>query len=327
MDERFIRTRMIMGENAVERLARAHVAVFGVGGVGGYVVEALVRSGVGHIEIVDNDKVCLSNINRQIIAAESSLGRYKVDAAKERILDINPDIEVTVHRCFYLPDGKSLNEQGEVVSKSPNGQGEVVNKSLNEQGKVVNKSLNEQGKVSDKSRIEQGEITDKSQLEQGNASDKSQCNGSEIDFTRFDYVVDAVDTVTAKLGIICESKRLGIPVISIMGCGNRLDPTKLKVADIYETRNDPLSRIMRKELKKRGITSLKTVFSTEEAIKPDAEAADQERLLDQMPQEDVKEKEYQSRRRSTPGSAIFVPAAAGLIAAGEVCRELAGISL
>ena len=249
MDERYIRTRMIMGDIALDRLWNSRVAVFGVGGVGGYVVEALARCGVGHIDSIDDDKVCLSNLNRQIIATEQTLGMHKTDAAEERIRSINPKISVTKHRCFYLPDGRSIADRG----------------------------------------------------------------GEDIDFSVFDYIVDAVDTVTAKIGIITEAKRLGIPVISVMGCGNRLDPTQLKVADIYETKNDALSKIMRKELRKRGINSLKAVFSTEEAIKP-------ENMTQNI---DAEENKAQHTRRSTPGSAVFVPAAAGLIAASVVCRELA----
>ncbi len=264
MDDRFSRTCMLIGKDAVERLARSRIAVFGVGGVGGYVVEALARSGAGHIDIVDNDTVCLSNLNRQIIATESTIGKYKVEAARERILDINPGIEVTVHKCFFLPD-----------------------------------------------------------------------NRADIDFADYDYIIDAVDTVTAKLAIISEAKACGIPVISAMGCGNRLDPGKLTVADIYETKGDPLSRIMRKELKKRGIESLKVVYSIEKPIKPERTDEDTQcgKDGDEMSAKEINcagsdfkpDKNLNKRRRDTPGSAIFVPAAAGLIIASEVCRELAGI--
>ena len=268
MDDRFSRTCMLMGEDALEKLARSRIAVFGVGGVGGYVVEALARSGAGHIDIVDNDTVCLSNLNRQIIATESTIGKYKVEAARERILDINPGIEVTVHKCFFLPD-----------------------------------------------------------------------NRADIDFADYDYIIDAVDTVTAKLAIISEAKARGIPVISAMGCGNRLDPGKLTVADIYETKGDPLSRIMRKELKKRGIESLKVVYSIEKPIKPertDADIPDDKNDVLQVispgdgndtgdPAEKLEKNKTSKRKRDIPGSAIFVPAAAGLIIASEVCRELAGI--
>ncbi|MCR5322940.1 MAG: tRNA threonylcarbamoyladenosine dehydratase [Lachnospiraceae bacterium] len=307
MDERYLRTAMIMGQDAVRILSDSHVAVFGVGGVGGYVVEGLARCGIGHIDIIDNDKVCLSNLNRQIIATEKTLGRYKVDVAEERIYEINPNIEVKAHRCFYLPDGKTLDADGNVVQNDPSG-------------KILH--------------------------------DNATCCGmADIDFSRFDYIIDAVDTITAKLGIISEAKKLNIPVISAMGCGNRLDPTKLKVADIFETRGDPLSRIMRKELKKRGIDRLRVVYSTEKPIRPievnttdericDTSANDirnesdkgensfgQNDLSEAKETEDTQENRTRKARRDTPGSAVFVPATAGLIIASIVCRELAGIDI
>ena len=295
---------MIMGEDAVRALESSRVAVFGAGGVGGYVIEALARSGVGHIDIIDNDKVCASNINRQIIATEDTVGRYKVDVARERILSINPAIKVKTYRCFYLPDGRTLDADGNVVKMNVDPE--------------RNTAENEQ------------DIS---------GGDQRKQEATDIDFSKYDYIVDAVDTVTAKLGIIAEAGKHGIPVISAMGCGNRLDPTKLKVADIFETKGDPLSKIMRKELKKRGIDSLKVVYSTEEPIKPitaedngkhvqEAEESslmnEQESMLKTEQEQDGTENNLRVTRRDTPGSAVFVPAAAGLIIASVVCRELAG---
>ncbi len=241
MEDTFEREKLLIGEEGLTRLNNARVAIFGIGGVGGYAVEALARSGVGSFVLVDHDKVALSNINRQIIAAHSTIGRYKVDVMKERILDINPEAEVEVRKCFYLPD-----------------------------------------------------------------------TASEFDFSEYSYVIDAVDTVTGKLTIIEEAKKCGTPVISSMGAGNKLDPTKFKVADIYETSICPLAKIMRKECKKRGIDSLKVVYSTEEPVKP---AIDKETAAELPP-----------GRRSVPGSISFVPSVVGLILAGEVVRDLAGIT-
>ncbi|MCR4655583.1 MAG: tRNA threonylcarbamoyladenosine dehydratase [Lachnospiraceae bacterium] len=226
----FSRTVKLLGEEAVEKLSGKRVAVFGVGGVGGYVVEGLVRSGLGSVDIIDNDKICLSNINRQIIASVKTVGRYKVDVLRERIEDINPRCKVNAHRVFFLPETEDL-----------------------------------------------------------------------FDFSEYDYVVDAIDTVTGKLAIIEKAKREGVPVISAMGAGNKLDPTAFKVADIYETSVCPLAKVMRRELKKRGIDSLKVVYSTEEPIK----------LTDAEPR--------------TPGSVSFVPSVAGLIIAGEVIKDLTGV--
>ncbi len=297
MDERYIRTRMIMGDIALDRLWNSRVAVFGVGGVGGYVVEALARCGVGHIDIIDDDKVCLSNLNRQIIATEQTLGMHKTDAAEERIRSINPKISVTKHRCFYLPDGRSIKDRDTIA---------------------------EGDAVAARDIIADGNATKaRDTFAERDVDTERDSITEDIDFSVFDYIVDAVDTVTAKIGIIIEAKRLGIPVISVMGCGNRLDPTQLKVADIYETKNDALSKIMRKELRKRGINSLKAVFSTEEAIKPEKTYSGQTENV--MRTAAPEEKAIQHTRRSTPGSTVFVPAAAGLIAASVVCRELAGL--
>ena len=239
MREEFIRTSLIMGEDAVEKLNKSHVAVFGVGGVGGFAVEALARSGVGRLDLIDNDTVALSNINRQIIALHSTIGEYKVEKKKKRILDINPDAEVNVFRTFYLPE-----------------------------------------------------------------------TANEFDFTQYDYIIDAIDTVTGKLTIIENAVNAGTPVISSMGAGNKLDPTAFRVADISKTSVCPLAKVMRRELKKRGITHLKVVYSEEPPLTP-AKA----------------DSEENSRRRSTPGSTAFVPSVAGLIIAGEVIKDLAGGNL
>jgi len=233
MSGQFIRTEMLIGEEGLKKLLSSRVCVFGVGGVGGYTVEALARSGVGKIDLVDADTVCESNINRQIIATHKTLGMYKVDAEKERILEINPGCEVNVFRMFYLPE-----------------------------------------------------------------------NAGEIDMSVYDYVVDAVDTVTAKIEIIKRAKEAGTPVISSMGAANKLDPTAFEVADIYKTQVCPLAKVMRRELKKRGIESLKVVYSREEAIKP------------------LQLEEEETGRRVTPASIAFVPSVAGLIVAGEVIKDL-----
>ena len=193
----FSRTQLLLGSESMDLLADATVAVFGIGGVGGYTVEALARSGVGHFVLVDDDKVCLTNINRQIIATRSSVGKYKVDVMKERILDINPKAEVEVYKCFYLPE-----------------------------------------------------------------------NADDFDFSKYSYVVDAVDTVTAKIEIIMRAKACNVPVISCMGAGNKLDPTKFRVADIYKTNMCPLAKVMRREMKKRGVKKLKVVYSEEKALRP-----------------------------------------------------------
>ena len=232
MEDMFSRTRMLLGDAAMDRLQNARVAVFGVGGVGGHVVEALVRSGVGALDLVDSDRVELSNLNRQIIATRDTLGRLKVDAAKARVLSINPDCQVQTHPIFFLPE-----------------------------------------------------------------------TADQFDFTQYDYVVDAIDTVAGKLQLIEAAKAAGVPVISSMGAGNKLDPTAFRVADISETSVCPLARVMRRELRKRGIEHVKVVYSTEPALSP--APADEE-----------------TGRRSTPGSVAFVPAVAGLVLAGEVIKDL-----
>ncbi len=235
MREEFIRTSLLLGDDAIEKLNNSRVAVFGVGGVGGFAVEALARSGVGTLDLIDNDTVALSNINRQIIALHSTVGEYKVDAAKRRVLDINPDAKVNCIRTFYMPD-----------------------------------------------------------------------TAHEFDFTKYDYIIDAIDTVTGKLTIIENAYKAGTPVISSMGAGNKLDPTAFTVADISKTSVCPLAKVMRRELKKRGISHLKVVYSQEPPLTP-ADAENEN-----------------THRRSTPGSTAFVPSVAGLIIAGEVIKDLAG---
>lgn len=233
MSERFQRTEMLLGPDAMEKLTKSHVAVFGVGGVGGYTAEALVRCGIGKITLVDSDTVAESNINRQIIATTRTIGRYKTEVMKERALDINPDIQVEEHRCFFLPE-----------------------------------------------------------------------NAGEFDFTQYDYVVDAVDTVTAKLALVEAADKAAVPIISCMGAGNKLNPGAFEVTDIYKTSVCPLAKVMRRELKQRGIKKLKVLYSKEESLKPQVDIAPQE------------------GRRATPGSVAFVPSVAGLMIAGEVIRDL-----
>ncbi len=232
MDQQFSRSNIILGENSIEKLNNSRVAVFGVGGVGGYAVEALARAGVGFIDLIDSDTVSLSNINRQIIALHSTIGQYKVDIAKERITDINPNCTVTVYKCFYLPE-----------------------------------------------------------------------TAEQFDFSKYDYIIDAVDTVTAKIDIICRAKSLNIPIISAMGAGNKQDPTGFKIADIYSTKVCPLARVMRAELKKRGIKDLLVVYSEEEPI--------------------VSTEKDEKTSKSIPGSLPFVPSVAGLILASKVIKDLA----
>ncbi len=236
MLNQFSRTELVLGKKAMERLDRARVAVFGLGGVGGNAVEAIVRSGVGQVDIIDNDTFSITNINRQLFATMKTVGRYKVDVAEERLLDINPECIIRKYRTFYLPE-----------------------------------------------------------------------TAAEFDFSQYDYIVDAVDTVTAKLNLITEAHRAGKPIISAMGCGNKVDPGLLEVTDIYRTSVDPLSRIMRQECRKRGIKHLKVVFSREEPLRP----------IGQVPEE-----EKNPGRRDIPGSTAFVPTAAGLLIASEVIRDL-----
>ena len=239
----FDRTRLLIGAEAMEQLAQSRVAVFGIGGVGGYAVEALARSGVGALDLIDNDEVSLTNLNRQLIATRKTLGRPKVDVARERILDINPECRVTVHRVFYLPETKD-----------------------------------------------------------------------QFDFSSYDYVVDAIDTVTGKLSLIEQAKAAGTPIISAMGAGNKLDPTALRVADIEQTSVCPLARVIRGECRKRGIRKLKVVYSTELPIRP-TENADTVRRRESGG-------EAPKTRKDVPGSTAFVPSVMGLIIGGEVVKDL-----
>lgn len=239
MDGIFSRTEMLLGREAVEKLARSRVAVFGIGGVGGYVVEALVRSGIGAIDVVDNDVIDVSNINRQIIATCENIGRNKVDEAEKRIRSINPDCIVRTYKTFFLPETASV-----------------------------------------------------------------------FDFSDYDYVADAIDTVTGKLALIEKAIKAGVPVISSMGAGNKTDPTAFRVADIYDTRVCPLAKIMRRECRKRGIEKLKVVYSEEQPVRP------------VFSEKSAEEKENSARRRDVPGSLAFVPSVAGLVMAGEIIMDL-----
>lgn len=248
MLNQFSRTELLFGKDAMERLASSRVAVFGIGGVGGYVCEALVRSGVGAFDLIDDDKVCLTNLNRQLIATRKTVGKYKAEVMRERILDINPHAEVNIHKCFFLPE-----------------------------------------------------------------------NAEEFAFDRYDYVVDAVDTVTAKLELVMKCQEMNVPIISCMGAGNKLDPTAFRVSDIYKTRVDPLARVMRRELKKRGVKRLKVVYSEEQPIRPIEDMAISCRYHCICP---PGTKRHCTDRRDIPGSTAFVPSVAGLIIAGEVIKDL-----
>lgn len=247
MLDRFSRTQLVFGKEAMDRLKGSRVAVFGVGGVGGYTVEALARSGVGAIDIIDDDKVCLTNINRQIIATGKTVGKYKVDVAKERIEEINSDCKVTAFRTFYMPE-----------------------------------------------------------------------TADQFDFTKYDYIVDAIDTVTGKIALIENAKKAGTPIISSMGAGNKVDPTAFEVADIYKTSVCPLARVMRYELKRRGIRKLKVVYSKEKPIPP---------IADEDPNGEngcLSMADKVAGKRQVPGSTAFVPSVAGLIIAGEVIKDIIG---
>ena len=251
MLDQFSRTQMLLGVEAMDKLKNSRVAVFGVGGVGGYVCEALVRSGVGQFDLIDDDKVCLTNINRQIIATRKTVGKNKVEVMKERMIEINPDVTVNIYKCFFLPE-----------------------------------------------------------------------NADEFPFEEYDYVVDAVDTVTAKIELVMKCQEKGVPIISSMGAGNKLDAGAFRVADIYKTKMCPLAKVMRHELKKRGVKKLKVVYSEEKPIRP----------LDDMsiscrtdcicpPGAEHKGTE----RRAIPGSVAFVPSVAGLIIAGEVVKDIIAV--
>ena len=252
MLNQFSRTQLLYGAEAMEKLASARVAVFGVGGVGGYVVEALARSGVGALDLIDNDEVCASNLNRQIIATTKTIGKYKVDVAEERIHDINPDCRVRTYKTFFLPETKD-----------------------------------------------------------------------QFNFSDYDYVVDAIDTVTGKLTIIEMAKEANIPVISSMGAGNKINPAMFEVADIYETSICPLAKVMRHECKKRGIRDLKVVYSKEKPIQPQADTPKSENDNNTVSQETTGR---DSKRRAIPGSTAFVPSVVGLIIAGEIINDITGIN-
>ncbi len=250
MLNQFSRTELLLGKEAMEKLNNSRVAVFGIGGVGGYTVEALVRSGVGIFDLFDDDKICLTNLNRQIIATRKTVGQYKVDVMKERILDINPNATVYTHKTFYSPE----------VS-------------------------------------------------------------ADYDFSQYTYIVDAVDTVTAKLELVEQARKANVPMISSMGAGNKLDPTAFEVADIYQTSVCPLARVMRRELKKRGIDKLKVVYSKEQPLTPIDDMAISCRAHCICPPGTARKC---TQRRQVPGSTAFVPSVAGLIIAGEVIKDLSG---
>lgn len=250
MLNQFSRTELLLGKEGMERLARARVAVFGIGGVGGYTVEALARSGIGTLDIIDDDKVCLTNLNRQLYALGSTVGRYKVEVAKERILDINPQAIVHTYQTFYLPE-----------------------------------------------------------------------TAEQFDFTAYDYVVDAIDTVTGKLQLAEQAYRCHTPIISAMGAGNKLDAAGFMVADIYETEVCPLAKVMRRELKKRGIPRLKVVYSKEKPIAPVEDMAVSCKTNCVCPPGTARKC---TQRRQVPGSIAFVPPVVGLIMAGEVVKDLTG---
>ena len=247
MLNQFSRTQLLLGPEAMEYLSRCRVAVFGIGGVGGYAVEALVRSGIGALDLIDDDRVCLTNLNRQLHATRKTGGKYKVDAAEERIREINPDCAVRTYKTFYMPDTRD-----------------------------------------------------------------------RFDFSQYDYVIDAIDTVTGKLALVEQAQKDNVPIISAMGAGNKTDPAAFRVADIYKTSVCPLARVMRSECRKRGIRHLKVVYSTEQPIRPLEDPAISCRAHCICPPDTRK----CTVRRDIPGSTAFVPAAAGLIIAGEVVMDL-----
>ncbi len=244
----FSRTELLLGKEAMEKLQNSRVAVFGIGGVGGYVCEALARSGVGEFDLIDDDKVCLTNLNRQIIATHKTIGKYKTEVMKERILDINPKADVRIHNCFFLPE-----------------------------------------------------------------------NADEFSYEDYDYMVDAVDTVTAKIALVMKAQEKHIPIISSMGAGNKLDGSQFRVADIYKTKVCPLAKVMRRELKKRGVKKLKVVYSEEQSIRPMEDMSISCRTHCVCP---PGAKHKCTERRDIPGSVAFVPSVAGLIIAGEVVKDL-----
>lgn len=251
MLDQFSRTELLLGKEAMEKLASARVAIFGIGGVGGYAAEGLVRSGIGALDLIDDDKVCLTNLNRQIIATRKTVGKYKVDVMQERIFEINPNAAVTTYKTFYTPE-----------------------------------------------------------------------TSGEFDFTRYDYIVDAIDTVTGKIEMIVRADQANTPIISSMGAGNKLNPTAFEVTDIYKTSVCPLARVMRRELKARGIRKLKVVYSKEPAMTPIESGENTCSGHCVCPPGTAR---TCTRRRQIPGSMAFVPSVAGLIIAGEIVKDLTGI--
>ena len=252
MLDQFSRTRLIFGAEGMARLKAARVAVFGLGGVGGYAAEALARSGVGTLDLVDDDRICLTNLNRQILATHATVGQYKADVAERRIREIDPDAKVYTHKIFFSPE-----------------------------------------------------------------------TAGQFDFTQYSYVVDAIDTVTGKLALVERARAAGVPIISCMGAGNKVDAAAFEVADIYETSVCPLARVMRRELRRRGVESLKVVYSREEPIAPEEDLSAGCRAHCVCPPGTARKC---ARRRQIPGSNAFVPAAAGLILAGEVVKDLTGFA-
>jgi len=248
MLNQFSRTQLLIGKDNMDRLKNARVAVFGIGGVGGYTVEALARSGVGTLDLIDDDKVCLTNLNRQILATRKTIGKYKVDVAKERILDINPDAVVNTYKTFFMPD-----------------------------------------------------------------------TAEQFDFSQYDYVVDAIDTVTGKIQLVMQAQESGVPIISSMGAGNKMDAAAFEVADIYKTSVCPLAKVMRRELKKRGVKKLKVVYSKEKPLTPidDMEISCKNHCVCPPGTE-----RSCTQRRQIPGSNAFVPSVVGLIIAGEIIKDL-----
>ena len=248
MQNQFSRSELLIGKEGIEKLHKSRVAIFGIGGVGGYTVDALVRSGVEQIDLIDDDKVCLTNLNRQLIATRKTVGKDKVDIMRERILEINPNVKVETHKCFFLPE-----------------------------------------------------------------------NADDFPFEEYDYIVDAVDTVTAKISLVMKCQEMNIPIISCMGAGNKMDASAFKVADIYKTQMCPLAKVMRRELKKRHVKKLKVVYSEEKPTRPIEDMAISCRTNCICP---PGAKHKCTERRDIPGSTAFVPSVVGLIIAGEVVKDL-----
>lgn len=336
MLNQYSRLEFVIGPDALAALRTKRVAVFGIGGVGGSVVEALARCGVGTLDLIDDDKICLTNINRQVLATRRTVGHYKVDVAEERIHDIDPTIVVNKYKMFYLPDQELVKKPGKKSGDAdltmPEGQEAASGqtKGISDTGTHTNGSADSRA-ASDAedadNHVDSGadnravsrtaELTERV-AEEIAAGGEAAPVPDMLDFTKWDYVVDAIDTVTGKIGIILEAGRAGVPVISCMGCGNRLDPTKLTVCDIYETKMDPLARVMRYELRRRGVKKLKVVYSTEPAIRPlDVDNSCLYHCI--CPPGTTRRC---TERRDIPGSTAFVPPVAGAIAASVIVREL-----